>query len=162
MAQSNGGGFLNANRYPLKRHESVLVFADALPTYNPQFTDGKPYRCTSAAAGETTFDQSVAGWVTENGGTRYPITVLYFPNDTGLHPTQKPLALYEYLVKTYTNEGDTVLDLAMGSGTTGEACVNTRRSFIGAEITARHFMTAQERIEEARTKAVQMTLEALE
>jgi len=153
--KSNGGGFLNANRYPLKRHENVTIFADGLPTYNPQFTEGEPYRCTRAAAGETTFDQSVAGWLTENDGKRYPITVLYFANETGLHPTQKPVALLEYLIRTYTNEGETVLDNVMGSGSTGVACVNTGRSFVGIEMDAGYFEIAQRRIEAAQAEHVQ-------
>jgi site-specific DNA-methyltransferase (adenine-specific) len=131
--KSNGGGFLNANRYPLKRHENILVFSSELPPYNPQFVFGEPYRRTRAAAGETTQDQTVAGWTTDSDGRRYPITILSIPNETGLHPTQKPVALLEYLVKTYTNEGDTVLDNVMGSGTTAVACIRTGRHFIGIE-----------------------------
>ena len=156
--KSNGGGFLNANRYPLKRHENIIVFADALPIYNPQMTEGKPYRCTSAAAGETTFDQAVAGWVTENEGDRYPLSFQYFKNETGLHPTQKPVALLEYLVKTYTNPGELVLDNVMGSGTTGVACINTGRRFIGIELEKEYFDIAQERIEKAQQEARQLEL----
>jgi len=156
--KSNGGGFLNANRYPLKRHENIVVFADGLPLYNPQFSEGEPYRCTRAAAGETTFDQSVAGWVTENDGRRYPTTVNYVPNETGLHPTQKPVALLEYLIKTYTNEGETVLDFTMGCGTTGVACVKTGRNFIGIEIDPTYYAIAEKRITEAQ---MQPTLEGL-
>ena len=125
--KSNGGGFLNANRQPLKRHESVLVFAPAQPTYNPQKIEGKPYACRRAAAGGTTFDQSVAGWITKNDGDRHPTTVQYFPNETGLHPTQKPAALFEYLIRTYTHPGELVLDNCAGSGTTGVAALNTGR-----------------------------------
>jgi hypothetical protein len=132
-AKSNGGGFLNANRYPLKRHENVLVFSQEATTYSPQMSDGEPYACRSSSAGETTQDQSVAGWVTVSDGQRYPTTVLDFSNETGLHPTQKPVELMRYLVRTYTNEGDTVLDFAAGSFTTGVACVIEKRNFIGIE-----------------------------
>ena len=144
--KSVGGGFLNANRYPLKRHENILVFGKKMPIYNPQFTDGEPYERTRAAAGETTFDQTVAGWVTKSEGQRYPTTVQYVSSETGLHPTQKPVALMTYLVKTYTNPGDTILDFTMGSGTTGVACVQTGRNFIGIEIDPEYYRIAQERI----------------
>lgn len=78
--------------------------------------------------------------------TGYPTTILEFATETGVHPTQKPVALMEYLIKTYTNEGDTVLDNCMGSGATGVACVNTRRSFIGIELDSYYFEVAQQRI----------------
>lgn len=129
-SKSNGGGFLNANRQPLKRHENILIFSKEQSVYNPLKTEGIPYSCRSSAAGETTQDQTVAGWVTENNGSRYPTTVLNFSNDIGLHPTQKPVKLFEYLIKTYTNEHDLVLDNCAGSGTTGVACENTNRNSI--------------------------------
>ena len=146
--KSNGGGFLNANRQPLKRHELVSVFSHGQATYNPQKTPGKPYTCRSSAAGETTQDQTVAGWVTKSDGARYPISVLDFKNETGDHPTQKPVALLEYLIKTYTNEGDTVLDPTMGSGSTGVACKNLNRKFIGIEKDGKYFQIAQRRMGE--------------
>lgn len=152
--KSNGGGFLNANRQPLKRHEDVLVFWERQGTYNPQKTKGKPYRCTRASAGETTFDQTVAGWVTENKGDRFPTTIIRFPNETGLHPTQKPVPLFEYLIKTYSNPGDLVLDNCCGSGTTGVACMNTGRKFIGIEKEQAYVEIAKKRIEAARAAAV--------
>ena len=83
---------------------------------------------------------------TENDGTRYPIDMIKFTRDRGLHPTQKPVALLEYLIKTYTNEGDTVLDNCMGSGSTGVACKNTNREFIGMELDENYFNIAKERI----------------
>jgi site-specific DNA-methyltransferase (adenine-specific) len=144
--KSNGGGFLNANRMPLKRHEIVSIFYYKQAIYNPQKTKGKPYSCRSSSAGETTQDQTVAGWVTENNGDRYPITIQEFSNETGLHPTQKPVALLEYLIKTYTLEGETVLDFTMGSGSTGVACVNTNRNFIGIEKDEKYFEIAKTRI----------------
>lgn len=131
--KSNGGGFLNANRQPLKRHELISVFSVAQNLYNPQKSPGKPYRCRSAAAGATTQDQSVAGWLTVNDGDRYPTSILDFSNQTGMHPTQKPLELMRYLVRTYTNPGDTVLDFTCGSGTTLEACLVEGRKCIGIE-----------------------------
>ena len=157
--KSNVGGFLNANRQPLKRHEEVLVFWRSQGIYNPIKTKGIPYSCTRAAAGLTTQDQSVAGWKTENKtGERYPTSVLDIKSETGYHPTQKPVALMEYLIKTYSNEGDTVLDFAMGSGTTGVACMNLGRKFIGCDSDKEHgyFEIAKNRISEAyRMKAGQ-------
>lgn len=152
-----GGGFLNANRQPLKRHESVLVFADGQTAYNPQKSTGKPYACRSSSAGVTTFDQSVTGWVTENDGSRFPTTELRFTSETGEHPTQKPVALFEYLIRTYTNEGETVLDNTMGSGTTGVACVRTGRKFIGIERDAGYYEIAQKRIAEETAKTALLT-----
>ena len=144
--KSNGGGFLNANRQPLKRHEIIKIFYDKQCAYYPQKTKGKAYTCTRASAGETTQDQSVAGWVTRNDGTRFPLSYQNFKSETGLHPTQKPVALLEYLIKTYTLEGETVLDFTMGSGSTGVAAKNLNRSFIGIEQDAKYFEIAKKRI----------------
>lgn len=144
--KSNGGGFLNANRQPLKRHENVSIFYKKQTNYTPQKFSGKPYSYRRGAAGETTKDQSVAGWVTKNDGDRYPTSVLDFSNQTGLHPTQKPVALLEYLIKTYTLEGETVLDFTMGSGSTGVACKNLGRKFIGIEHDEKYFQIAKDRI----------------
>jgi site-specific DNA-methyltransferase (adenine-specific) len=144
--KSNGGGFLNANRQPLKRHENVLVFYDGLGQYEPQMVKGEPYRCRSAAAGETTQDQTVAGWVTINDGKRYPTSVLDYDNDTGLHPTQKPVALFEYLIRTYTQPGDLVLDPTAGSGTTALAARNTQRRFICGDTSAEYVEVARNRL----------------
>lgn len=141
-----GTGFLNAKRAPLKDHENVLVFYDKTPTYNPQMRQGfKPYKCKK---GGETFNYNPSGIVTTvSGGERYPVTVLEFPRDrVKLHPTQKPVALMEYLIKTYTNEGDTVMDNCMGSGTTGVACINTGRRFIGIEKDDEYFEIAKKRI----------------
>lgn len=129
-SKSNGGGFLNANRQPLKRHENILIFCEGSSNYNPQMLKGTPYRACSASAGETTRDQTVAGWVTTNEGWRYPKSILEFDNDTGLHPTQKPLLMLEYLIDTYTSKGDLVLDFCAGSGTTAAAARQLNRRFI--------------------------------
>jgi site-specific DNA-methyltransferase (adenine-specific) len=145
-SKSNGGGFLNANRQPLKRHENILIFSKEQSVYNPLKTEGIPYSCRRAAAGETTQDQTVAGWVTENNGSRYPTTVLNFSNDIGLHPTQKPVKLFEYLIKTYTNEHDLVLDNCAGSGTTGVACENLNRNSILMEQESEYCQIIRERM----------------
>ena len=147
--KSNGGGFLNANRQPLKRHELISVYAAKQSFYSPQKTVGRKYTCTRASAGETTQDQTVAGWITKNDGTRFPLSYQKFSSETGLHPTQKPVALLEYLIKTYTLEGDMVLDFTMGSGSTGVACKNLNRKFIGIEKDDKYFEIAKNRIDAA-------------
>ena len=140
-----GTGLLNAKKQPLRDHESVLVFYRSQSTYNPQFTEGKPYSCTK---GGDTANYNKSGIVTTvNEGTRCPKTVQRFQRDKGKeHPTQKPVALMEYLIKTYTNPGETVLDNTMGSGTTGVACRSTGRRFIGIEMDKTYFDLATNRI----------------
>lgn len=141
-----GTGFLNAKRAPLKDHENVLVFYGKPPTYNPQMRNGfKPYRCKKG--GETSNYNPSGIVTTESSGERYPVTVLEFSRDkVKIHPTQKPVALMEYLIRTYTNEGDLILDNCMGSGTTGVACMNTGRRFIGIEKDDVYFEIAKKRI----------------
>lgn len=145
-----GTGFLNAKRAPLKDHENVLVFYGTPPTYNPQMRTGfKPYKCKQGHVG-TNYGAVRPENISESNGERYPVTVLEFPRDKAkLHPTQKPVALMEYLIRTYTNEDDTVLDNCMGSGTAGVACMNTGRRFIGIEMDEGYFNIAKERIESA-------------
>jgi site-specific DNA-methyltransferase (adenine-specific) len=151
--KSKAGGFLNAKRMPLQAHEDICVFYRALPTYNPQMEPGKPYTKKAVSNGDGAnygrFNRE--GQVAVNDGVRYPRSVIRFSNDNhgSLHPTQKPVALMEYLVRTYTNEGDTVLDNCMGSGTTGVACKNTGREFIGIERDPAYFEIARSRIEAA-------------
>lgn len=152
--KANATGFLNAKKMPLKAHESVFVFYRKLPTYNPQFTDGKPYRKDDGERKSTNYGKFMREKHRQYDGGRYPRSVLKFKNcswgnDRGLHPTQKPVALLEYLIRTYTNKGETVLDNTMGSGSTGVAAVNTGRSFIGMELDPGYFETAQKRIAEA-------------
>jgi site-specific DNA-methyltransferase (adenine-specific) len=121
-----------AKKQPLKVHEDICVFSKKQTVYNPQMTEGKPYISGKGDSGEVT--GKVKKVQTKNKGTRYPRSVIQFNRETGLHPTQKPVALFEYLIKTYTNEGETVLDNCMGSGTTAVACINTNRNYIGIEI----------------------------
>ena len=143
-----GSGHLNAKKMPLKRHENLLVFYKKLPKYNPQMTEGKAYTIKSGRASANYGEQKTV--VTENSGMRYPTSVLEFNSDKGLHPTQKPVALCEYLIRTYTDEGDTVFDCCMGSGTTGVACRRLNREFIGIEKNAKMYAIAKQRIAEAR------------
>ena len=147
--KSNPVGFLNANQMPLRAHEVVSVFYKHLPTYNPQFTKGKPYVKTQHRP-TTNYNKITKRLTTVNPGKRYPRDVLHINSNDRTkiyHPTQKPLKLIEYLVKTYTNEGDTVLDNVMGSGQTGVACQELGRSFIGMEKEHKYFEIAKERIE---------------
>ena len=141
-----GTGHLNAKKQPMKCHENVLVFYREQCTYNPQVSEGKPYTQASGRASKNYGSQRQV--VTENKGERYPRSVLKIAHDKDLkvHPTQKPVALMEYLIRTYTDEGETVLDNCMVSGTTGVACKNTRRNFIGIERDPEYFRIASDRI----------------
>lgn len=170
-------GFLNAKKMPMKAHENILVFYKKLPTYNPQMTQGHPRKVTSnlsrqksverqrtkAAVLATNYNSYGESTVGYDSTERYPLSIQVFAKDQqkeNYHPTQKPVALLEWLIKTYTNEGDLVLDNCMGSGSTGVACVNTNRNFIGFELTERYFEIAKERLEKARkTKDEQKTEE---
>ena len=146
-------GFLNAKRMPMKAHENILVFYNKPPTYNPQKTKGhKPVNSYTKSTGDGECYGKTK--IMSGGGSteRYPRSVQLLPSDkqkTALHPTQKPVALMEYLIKTYTNEGETVLDFTMGSGSTGVAAKNLNRDFIGIEMDETYFNIAKERIENA-------------
>jgi site-specific DNA-methyltransferase (adenine-specific) len=148
--KSQGTGFLNANRMPLKAHENILVFYNKLPKYNPQFRKGGVH--TRGNTGSLTdnygnFIQLCSGTSSEY----YPTDILMYKKDCNmLHPTQKPVGLLEYLIKTYTDAGYTVLDNTMGSGSTGVACVNTGRDFIGIELDNKYYDTACKRIAQAQ------------
>ena len=146
--KNNATGFLNANRMPLKRVETISIFYPKLPLYNPQKEIGyKPY--TSMTGFKTKNYGKFKSIKTVNDGSRYPTNVLTFNKvSKTIHPTQKPVDLLEYLIKTYTNEGMTVLDNVMGSGSTGVACKNLNRSFIGIEKDPDYFKLAEERINE--------------
>ena len=139
---------MNAKVMPLKSHENILVFYSNKPNYNPQMWQSTPY---SGFSSDSSKIGEVYGFAKSKHrsnpeGTRYPKTVLRFKQDKGLHPTQKPVALMEYLIKTYTQEGETVLDFAAGSFTTGVACKNTGRKFIGIEKDAGYFEIAKQRL----------------
>lgn len=158
-------GFLNAKKMPLRSHENILVFYKKLPTYNPQFTKGKPYvrNNTVKMGGVYHFANTVK--TEDRVGRRYPKSVVAIdfrhslwgkPSaEYNLHCNQKPTDLLEYLIRTYTNEGETVLDATMGSGSTGVACVNTNRNFIGFEIDEGFYKIAEKRISEALAKKTQ-------
>lgn len=144
--KEKGTGHLNAKRMPMRDKEDILVFYRDQPLYMPQMVAGVPF---GNKRGRNTPSYGEHGAVNnENGGTRYPKQVLEYRTvgRGGLHPTQKPVALMEYLVRTYTNPGDTVLDNTMGSGTTGVACVRSGRKFIGIEQDQAYFDGACSRI----------------
>ncbi len=146
-----GTGHLNAKRMPMNDVETISVFYRKQCCYNPQFTIGKPYKSKS---GKSSFDgygkDNRKG--NDNNGKRYPKRLLEFNvvERNTLHPTQKPLELLEYLVETYTNKNDTILDNTMGSGTTMVACKKLGRNGIGIEKEEKYFKTAQERVNSFR------------
>jgi site-specific DNA-methyltransferase (adenine-specific) len=145
-------GFLNAKKSPLKAHENVLIFYRRQPVYNPAMTSGHTIKRSNASYANHGENYGKASSVRAayESTERYPRSVQKFAKDNRLknqHPTQKPVALMEYLIRTYTNEGMTVLDNCMGSGTTGVACVNTGRNFIGIEMDEKYFQIAKDRIE---------------
>jgi site-specific DNA-methyltransferase (adenine-specific) len=165
--KGRGTGFVHAKNKPMKYHENILVFSKGTTVhatqstnrmiYNPQMEEGKPYvkKITSVNAGMMNHAPSkvkldFVGTINKNEGVRYPKSVLNFSmhNVGNLHPTQKPVALFEYLLKTYSNENMTIFDPCMGSGTTGVACKNLNRSFIGIEKDENYFKIAEQRINE--------------
>lgn len=148
-------GFLNANRMPLRCHEDVMVFYKKLPTYNPQMTICPPHKRNHSKGNmaKPQTNRCYGNFVeipTIISDEKFPTSIIQIPkehqNGCVFHPTQKSVALLEYLIKTYSNEGDTVLDNCMGSGTCGVACVNTGRNFIGFEIDSKFYEIAETRI----------------
>jgi site-specific DNA-methyltransferase (adenine-specific) len=148
-------GFLNAKRMPLRQHEQIAVFYKKLPTYNPQFTQGNK----SHSKGTLFLNKQVKNrnykqftLIETNDKDpllKYPTSIITFkkPHQSmAVHPTEKSIECLEWLIRTYTNEGDLVLDNCMGSGTTGIACVNTKRNFIGIELNEEYFKLASDRI----------------
>lgn len=158
------GNFVTANKRPLNTFEEIAVFYNNQPTYNPQktkrdkpITSGKRCHPRNRTGTEENITYEAEK---ETYNDKHPTTIISIPRQIGKrtsHPTQKPVALLEYLIKTYTNESDTVLDNTMGSGTTGVACVNTNRNFIGIELDDKYFEIAEKRINDA-IKDKQLTL----
>ena len=145
--KKRGSNFATVKIRPFNSFENIMVFYKKQPTYNPQMWKSTPYTCKQGYVGvakQTGLYRDDV--ITVNNGDRYPLTILSFSKETGLHPTQKPVALLEYLIKTYTNEGDIVLDNCMGSGSTGVACKNTNREFIGMELDEKYYKIACERL----------------
>jgi site-specific DNA-methyltransferase (adenine-specific) len=154
--KDNGTNAPNVNYQPFRVHEYIFIFGKGRVTngsripmkYSPQKTEGKPY-CQKSGRISDNWKGGLNNIITNNiDGQRHPKTIQHFNRDKdGLHPTQKPVALMEYLIKTYTNENDLVLDNCMGSGSTGVACLNTNRNFIGIELDEKYFEIAKNRIE---------------
>ena len=155
-----GTGHLNAKKQPLRDIETISVFYKKQCTYNPQFSEGEPYSAAKGGknarvsdAGVTTYGKFMNGmeFRNDNPGIRYPKQLQEFGvvERGTVHPTQKPVSLLEYLIKTYTTPGEVVLDNCMGLGSTGVACVNTGRRFIGIELDPGYFEIAERRINEA-------------
>jgi len=150
--KSKASGFLNAKKMPNKAHENILIFYKKPPLYNPQkykvdelFLRRK--RLIRKSASGNVFNIKRKETIYEDSGERYPISVLPISSVGGVeHPTQKPVLLYEYLIKTYTNENDLILDNCAGSGTTGVACINTNRNYFLIEKEEKYFETAKRRI----------------
>ena len=157
--KSKATGFALCNKRPMKAHENVCIFYKKQPTYNPQKTEGKPYKQKLGTQESKEFSTGTKR-NDNTTGLRYPRSVVYFKTAESekkqVHPTQKPVALFEYLIKTYTNEGETVLDNTMGSGTTGVACINTNRKFIGIELDEKYFKIAKDRIDLAQQEPKNM------
>ena len=146
----NSTGFLNARRMPMKCHENVLVFYEKLPVYNPQFEQGKPYKRGLEDKSSSNYN-AIKKFRSENPtGRRFPRDVLKVSWRSAfgktLHPTQKPVSLCEYFIKTYTNEGAVILDPFIGSGTTAVAAKNTNRNYIGWELDDEYFEIAEKRL----------------
>lgn len=160
--KSKATGYLNAKKQPMRAHEDIVVFYDKQCTYNPQMIQGEPYNKGKAVRDTMAYGkQTKAVLVKNDTGLRYPRSVQYFvtaESEGKLHPTQKPAALFEWLVKTYTNEGDTVLDPCFGSGTTAIACLRNNRKFIGFEMDENYYNIAKKRIEEELKLPVQNKL----
>ena len=150
--KTKAGGFLNAKRMPLQAHEDILVFYKSLPTYNPQMEEGKPYTKKAVTNGDGknygNFDR--VGKTAVNDGKRFPRSVIKFANDNhgSLHPTQKPVELIKYLIRTYTNENELILDNCVGSGTTVIGCIDEKRNWIAIEKDLDNFNISQKRIME--------------
>lgn len=145
-------GHLNAKKMPMKANEVISIFYDKQPTYNPQKTQGHERKISTATHKRNSTKTEVYsnhGLTSYDSTERYPRTVIKFKTDkqkSAVHPTQKPVALMEYLIKTYTNENELVLDFTMGSGTTGVACKNLGRDFIGIEMDSSYYDIAANRI----------------
>lgn len=157
--KSKCGSPLTAKYMPLKKHENILVFGEPASYYEPQMTEGKPYKRKYTPNKVNNLGYGIKGVQTDNKGTRHPTTILKFPQNwrrqDQIHPTQKPVALMEFLVKSYCPEGGTVIDFCAGSGSTGVACINTNRKFIGIELDEGYFNLMKSRLEKVILKKEQ-------
>jgi len=146
--KGRGSGYLNTKKQPLRNHEQISIFYNKQCIYNPQMVEGKPYKKIRVYSNCSNYGNHNVVDTTNESGLRYPKTIIDIsnPNQNSKHPTQKPVKLFEYLIKTYTNEGMTVLDCCAGSGTTGVACKNTNRNYILIEKEAEFYEIIKERL----------------
>lgn len=163
-------GFLNANRMPLREHEDIMIFYKKLPTYNPQFAEGEPLHGMGNKFKEKKTKNNNYGdfnscnnpSANREGDTRkYPKSILTFPRNASckmVHPTEKPVELLEWLIKTYTNEGEVVLDNCMGSGSTGVAALKNNRKFIGIELEEKYYDIAKDRLQNAIISMIEVSI----
>src|SRR5699024_8779868 len=157
--KSKASNFFLAKKRPMKHHEDICVFYKRLPTYNPQMTPAedhlirvRPNEYKSNIKEDSVLGGGKVAYRRHDNGLRYPQSVQHFNNSDKnniVHPTQKPVALFEYLIRTYTNEGELVLDNVIGSGTTAVAAINTGRQFIGIEREEEYVNIARERVKQA-------------
>jgi len=152
--KSKATGYLNSKKQPLRAHEDIVVFYRKQPTYNPQMIQGKPYDKGKAVRDTEAYGvQTKSVHVKNDTGLRYPRSVLYFTtaeSEGKHHPTQKPVDLFRWLIRTYSNEGDVILDPCMGGGTTGIAASVENRKFVGIEREEKYYLVAKERIENTK------------
>ena len=156
--KDNGSNFVHVKHQPFRVHEQVLIFGKSATTYNkagnymtynPQFTYGEPYKINRDMSNMTNLEGFKGRTNTDNkDGKRYPRSVQKFNLERGLHPTQKPVKLFEYLIETYTNKDDTVVDCCVGSGTTAIACKNTGRNYIVNDIELKYANMTKTRLRE--------------
>ena len=148
-----GSNFVTVKYQPMKEHENILVFGKGKTRYFPIMQErigsrkGKETTTIDSGRKDSVYGTQEGRGILKVGKLRYPRSIQRFNRERGLHPTQKPVALLEYLIKTYTNENDVVLDNCMGSGSTGVACKELNRNFIGIELDEKYFKIAKERIE---------------
>lgn len=151
--KSKSTGYLNSKKMPMRSHEDILVFYKSLPTYNPQMIEGTPYDKGVAHRPTDVYrEQKGEIHVKNETGLRYPRSVQYFKTAESegkvYHPTQKPVSLMKWIIKTYTNENDVVLDNCIGAGTTAIAAIQTNRRYIGIELDSNYYKITLERIDE--------------
>jgi site-specific DNA-methyltransferase (adenine-specific) len=161
--KDNHTNFLNIKKQPAKRHELISVFYKKQPTYNPQMWEGKENHSVGNQIGKMVEREYLGGKFalkeTQKSNLKYPISILRFKGEgrgKAVHPTQKPVALCEYLIKTYTDEDEVVLDNCIGSGTTAIACINTNRNYIGFELSEEYCKIAEKRISETTSNQIEL------
>jgi DNA modification methylase len=155
--KSKSTGYLNSKKMPMRSHEDILIFYKNLPTYNPQMVEGSPYdKGVAHRPTEVYREQKGEIHVKNDNGLRYPRSVQYFKTAESegkvYHPTQKPIKLMEWLIKTYSNEDDIILDNCIGAGTTAIAAIRTNRRYIGIELDEKYFNITQQRVNEEISK----------